>query len=337
MSKPLSRKRKRLTGSLRLRKKQRTGNLGERSRNFSIFGSSIDAIMAKQCKHYPNATIPIILHNTITYLREHLIEEGLFRISGKHDEIQRFQMLYATGSQVDLNSMHKNPHIISSLLKTWLLSLEDPLLTAELYKDFVTISTKIDISNEQRCALIRFTLDKLPRYNLHSFLLILNLLHQVQQQSETNAMTPKNLAIVVGPALLWAPKGPVMEMKNKSAALRSPIISQSTMNIREMHNSLQSVVALLTFMIENYDALVPEEEFAQIVVPEKQPTAQTGQSAYRSTSLESLFNKENAAVNSNVASPLPGKSMLRPKRVTARKSPFRMASCRKMVSKKHHV
>uniref|UniRef100_A0A8K9UFG5 Rho-GAP domain-containing protein n=1 Tax=Oncorhynchus mykiss TaxID=8022 RepID=A0A8K9UFG5_ONCMY len=100
-------------------------------------------------------------------------EEGLFRVAPSTSKLKKLKASLDCGV-MDVQEFSADPHAIAGALKSYLRELPEPLMTSELYEDWIQASKY----------LIKF-LAKLGDYQ------------------DSNKMTPGNMAIVLGPNLLW--------------------------------------------------------------------------------------------------------------------------------------
>uniref|UniRef100_A0AAY4E4Z7 Unconventional myosin-IXa-like n=1 Tax=Denticeps clupeoides TaxID=299321 RepID=A0AAY4E4Z7_9TELE len=81
--------------------------------------------------------VPLVVEKLINYIEMHgLYTEGIYRKSGSTNKIKELKM----GLDADANSMNLddyNIHVIASVLKQWLRDLPNPLMTFELYEEFL--------------------------------------------------------------------------------------------------------------------------------------------------------------------------------------------------------
>ena len=66
--------------------------------------------------------------------------QGIYRLSGAKKKLERLSQLFETAAD-RLDLTEQNPHLVASLLKMYLRRLPEPLMTFELYKDFISIAS----------------------------------------------------------------------------------------------------------------------------------------------------------------------------------------------------
>uniref|UniRef100_A0A3B3R281 Rho GTPase-activating protein 17 n=1 Tax=Paramormyrops kingsleyae TaxID=1676925 RepID=A0A3B3R281_9TELE len=137
-------------------------------------------------------------------------EEGLFRIAAGASKLKKLKAaLDCSTSQ--LEEFYSDPHAVAGALKSYLRELPEPLMTFELYEEWIQASNMSD--PDKRLQALWVTCDSLPKHNKANFRYLVKFLARLAQESEVNKMTPSNIAIVLGPNLLWAKtEGSLAEM-----------------------------------------------------------------------------------------------------------------------------
>lgn len=164
-----------------------------------IFGMELEELLAA----VPNRPIPLILDQCVTYLRQcGMKTPGIFRVSPNNAELNAVRKLYKTPIDVvDLKKKATSPHTVAGLLKSWLLSLPEPLFGFELYDLLLELFTKVP--EESRLSHATVLLNQYlstSRRIIFSFLF--EFLYDLSQFAEVNKMSPNNLGIVFGPNLI---------------------------------------------------------------------------------------------------------------------------------------
>uniref|UniRef100_A0A7N6AEM9 Rho GTPase-activating protein 17 n=1 Tax=Anabas testudineus TaxID=64144 RepID=A0A7N6AEM9_ANATE len=138
-------------------------------------------------------------------------EEGLFRIAAGASKLKKLKAaLDCSTSQ--LEEFYSDPHAVAGALKSYLRELPEPLMTFSLYDEWIQASNKF-IALLCTQYLVKF-------------------LAKLAQDSDVNKMTPSNIAIVLGPNLLWAKtEGTLAEMAAATSvhvvAIIEPIIQHA--------------------------------------------------------------------------------------------------------------
>ncbi|XP_035253691.1 GEM-interacting protein isoform X1 [Anguilla anguilla] len=164
-------------------------------------------------RQYPEEVPFLVQHCTTEIENRALTVQGVYRISGSKPRIQKLCQAFETqGDQVDLSDL--SPHDVTSVLKHFFKELPEPLLTFDLYHDFITVGKNIQRLAEKEPSAqtpgiveditlsLRELLRRLPPYNYSTLHHMVTHLHRVSENYEENKMSVGNLGIVFGPTLL---------------------------------------------------------------------------------------------------------------------------------------
>uniref|UniRef100_A0A8D0GZ61 Myosin IXA n=1 Tax=Sphenodon punctatus TaxID=8508 RepID=A0A8D0GZ61_SPHPU len=148
-------------------------------------------------------TVPLVVEKLINYIEMHgLYTEGIYRKSGSTNKIKELRQ----GLDTDIDSINLdeyNIHVIASVFKQWLRDLPNPLMTFELYEEFLRA-----MGLQERKETIRgvySVIDQLSRTHLHTLERLIFHLVRIALQEETNRMSANALAIVFAPCILRCP------------------------------------------------------------------------------------------------------------------------------------
>ncbi|XP_041705844.2 unconventional myosin-IXAa [Coregonus clupeaformis] len=148
-------------------------------------------------------TVPLVVEKLINYIEMHgLYTEGIFRKSGSTNKIKELRQ----GLDTDVSSMNLddyNIHVIASVLKQWLRDLPNPLMTFELYEEFLRAMGQPD-KKEVICGVYS-VIDLLSRTHLSTLERLIFHLVRIALQEDTNRMSTNALAIVFAPCILRCP------------------------------------------------------------------------------------------------------------------------------------
>uniref|UniRef100_A0A671R4Q2 GEM interacting protein n=1 Tax=Sinocyclocheilus anshuiensis TaxID=1608454 RepID=A0A671R4Q2_9TELE len=172
------------------------------------------------------------------------VQVGIYRISGSKPRILKLcQAFEIQKDQVDLGDL--SPHDITSVLKHFFKELPEPLLTFDLYNNFINVGKEIQRLSEKDLAAetagivtsivvkLRELIGRLPLCNYNTVQHMIAHLNRVAEHYEDNKMSPGNLGIVFGPTLL------------------RPLVSGDVSMIALLETSYQAL--LVEFMISHYD------------------------------------------------------------------------------------
>ncbi|XP_063760955.1 rho GTPase-activating protein 44 isoform X2 [Eleginops maclovinus] len=134
-------------------------------------------------------------------------EEGLFRIAPSASKLKKLKASLDCGV-LDVQEYSSDPHAIAGALKSYLRELPEPLMTTELYDEWIQASNIQDL--DKRLQALMAVCEKLPTDNLNNFRYLIKFLAKLTDYQDENKMTPGNQAIVLGPNLLWTHTEPNM-------------------------------------------------------------------------------------------------------------------------------
>ncbi|KAM4623290.1 rho GTPase-activating protein 44-like [Polymixia lowei] len=127
-------------------------------------------------------------------------EEGLFRVAPSASKLKKLKASLDCGV-LDVQEYSADPHAIAGALKSYLRELPEPLMTFELYEEWIQASNLPD--QDKRLQALLVACEKLPPANANNFKYLIKFLAKLTEYQDANKMTPGNIAIVLGPNLLW--------------------------------------------------------------------------------------------------------------------------------------
>ncbi|XP_016406290.1 unconventional myosin-IXAa isoform X2 [Sinocyclocheilus rhinocerous] len=147
--------------------------------------------------------VPLVVEKLINYIEMHgLYTEGIYRKSGSTNKIKELKQ----GLDTDVNGMNLddyNINVIGSVFKQWLRDLPNPLMTFELYEEFLRAMGLQDKKEVIRG--VYSIIDQLSRTHLNTLERLIFHLVRIALQEETNRMSANALAIVFAPCILRCP------------------------------------------------------------------------------------------------------------------------------------
>ncbi|ORY07849.1 RhoGAP-domain-containing protein, partial [Basidiobolus meristosporus CBS 931.73] len=173
----------------------------------SIFGVELSTLMKCENGDY---SLPVIVEKCLQEVEERgLYEVGIYRISGMASAIEQLRRSFNDDCEsVDLSSERWGDiNAISGVLKQWLRELPEPVLTFELYNDFIAAAAIEDY--DTRLIEIKNLVVKLPTPNYILLKRLIEHLEMITDYEDVNHMYASNLAIVFGPTLIRPPSGPL--------------------------------------------------------------------------------------------------------------------------------
>lgn len=199
--------------------------------------------------------------------------EGLMRVSGNQNEVKKLKALLSSGEPVNLDD-YADHHVITGAFKMIFREMEEPILTFDLYKNFLGASDLKE--SNARMSFLKALLITLPPFNAELFNTLLSFLYIIQTNSAVNKMTSENLAIVFAPTVLRPREETVDTMMGDAS----------------------TTTAVMKFMIDNCKSLFPGAQNLPIIstIVSEEPKAK------QEKSMEKLFeeslDKLNAALQS---------------------------------------
>lgn len=137
-------------------------------------------------------------------------EEGLFRVAPSASKLKKLKAALDC-CVVDVQEYSADPHAIAGALKSYLRELPEPLMTFELYEEWIQASNIPE--QEKRLQALWNACEKLPKANYNNIRYLIKFLAKLTEYQDMNKMTPSNVAIVLGPNLLWPQaEGNITEM-----------------------------------------------------------------------------------------------------------------------------
>ncbi|XP_025899396.1 rho GTPase-activating protein 44 isoform X2 [Nothoprocta perdicaria] len=137
-------------------------------------------------------------------------EEGLFRVAPSASKLKKLKAALDC-CVVDVQEYSADPHAIAGALKSYLRELPEPLMTFELYDEWIQASNIQE--QDKRLQALWNACEKLPKANYNNIRYLIKFLARLTEYQDTNKMTPSNVAIVLGPNLLWPQaEGNITEM-----------------------------------------------------------------------------------------------------------------------------
>ncbi|KAL8552502.1 hypothetical protein ACS0TY_001259 [Phlomoides rotata] len=157
-----------------------------------VFGVPIELVVQRQQSSMPIPTI--LMKCADSLILSGLNTQELFKAHGDKKVLQQLVYLY----NQDLNASlpeGMSPVDLAALIKCYIASLPEPLITFEMYNDIIDARSSIHA--------MRNTLKKLPTVNYMTLELITALLLRVSQKSLVNKMDARSLAVEVAPVIMW--------------------------------------------------------------------------------------------------------------------------------------
>jgi Rho GTPase-activating protein 1 len=198
----------------------------------AMFGQSLEIAMA----HPMNAglQIPCLVQSAIEAITAHGIHlEGIFRISGNATRIKQLQESFDKGVPLDLIE-ESDVHAVAGLLKRYLRELPEPLIPFSIFPSLLQVLSEPN-PDDVKHAFIQAQLCELTPTAFIVLDRMIQLCVKIAAHESENRMGPSNLAIVIGPNIMYGQDAP----GNPAAAMASA----------------SSVISIVTMLITHSDTL----------------------------------------------------------------------------------
>ncbi|XP_067665748.1 unconventional myosin-IXb-like isoform X12 [Haliotis asinina] len=163
-----------------------------------IFGAGLESLVSEGCK------VPKVAERLIQTIEMHgMFTEGLYRKSGAAPKVRHLRQIIE--SDIDAVDFEEYPvHVLTSTLKCFFRELPEPLLTFDLYDDFLRAA---EIKDEKERIQSLFTvIERLPKANYNLCERLMFHLARVAMHEGSNKMSCNGLAIIFAPCLLRSNK-----------------------------------------------------------------------------------------------------------------------------------
>ncbi|GMS89098.1 hypothetical protein PENTCL1PPCAC_11273 [Pristionchus entomophagus] len=128
--------------------------------------------------------------------------EGIYRVSGSHDQMEKLSKQFDTNHNVDL-AMVEDIHTVCGLLKLYLRRLPQQLVPLSVYKALLSAFTINHANTNEKIRACRKALDGLSEANTTTFHMLLMHLSRVAERADENKMTVENLATIFSPTVFY--------------------------------------------------------------------------------------------------------------------------------------
>lgn len=149
-----------------------------------------------------NGYVPMIVARCIDIVEARgLSVVGIYRIPGNTAAISALTEQVNRGfDEICLKDPRwEDVNVVSSLLKSFLRNLPEPILPNDYYHRFIAADK---LGGEKRLENLRNLLNELPPHSYETLKHLIQHLHRVSKNSLVNLMEPRNLAIVFGPSVV---------------------------------------------------------------------------------------------------------------------------------------
>ncbi|XP_037292347.1 unconventional myosin-IXa isoform X2 [Manduca sexta] len=191
--------------------------------------------------------IPVVVDRLITTIEmTGLYTEGLYRKSGLSSKVRELRRLLDERPEEGVERLDVFAvHVRASVLKSFFRELPEPLLTFDLYDDFMLAAQITD--PQERVSTIFTILRKLPKPNFDLVERLIFHLARVALREDHNRMGPNALAIVFAPCILRTHKvqpaqDSLHDIARQTACLEAILVDK----MRTTRGMLQDIATLET-------------------------------------------------------------------------------------------
>ncbi|XP_066938336.1 uncharacterized protein [Macrobrachium rosenbergii] len=190
---------------------------------------------------------------------------GIFRKSANARLVRELREKLDSGDvegTVDLDNVQIT--VVAALLKEFLRSMPDCLLVSDLYEEWLELTHIAGF--RERISQTLLLCSRLPRAHLKLLQHFLCVLHHIVRRASENMMSASNLAVCVGPSILW-PSSPVLALSPEDS---------------------KQVPAVVEFLIEHCRDIFGEDILHLLGEPPERDPLRQDSGAEESDSLHSL-------------------------------------------------
>ncbi|GMT28295.1 hypothetical protein PFISCL1PPCAC_19592 [Pristionchus fissidentatus] len=186
--------------------------------------------------------VPVLLSRLLVAIEVRgLFTEGIYRKSGSIAQIRqaRVQMDAAQdGEGVPIDDMQI--HVLTTLVKSFLRELPDPIMTFDLYENFLNVSEVEETAERIRCLTVM--VDLLPKHNKCVLDRLIYHMARVAHQDSVNRMNAHNLALIFGPCLMRRKESvhaqDQLQDVNRQAICVAALVEEKLRQYRETLNNI---------------------------------------------------------------------------------------------------
>lgn len=160
---------------------------------FPVFGMSL-GLAVERSKCHDGVKLPLIVRNCIDYLQENLNSEQIYKADGMKTRIQTLKKCYNNREPI---TEEMDVATASSLLKTYISELPEPILTTELITRFEEVSALPDVTTQ--ASELSLLIDQLPKVNQILLAWLTRHLSAVINHGKSNKLNAQCLAVLLSP------------------------------------------------------------------------------------------------------------------------------------------
>ncbi|CAG9541021.1 unnamed protein product [Cercopithifilaria johnstoni] len=160
-----------------------------------FFGANLSSLMDDQ------ETVPIVIDKLFMAIElKGLFVEGIYRKSAAIGQVRNVRRTIENAELETLSFDDVSTHVITTLVKSFFRELPEPLITYDLYENFLNASEVQESAERIRCLSV--IVELLPKCNKSVLDRLLYHLARVANQESVNKMGAANLALIFAPCIL---------------------------------------------------------------------------------------------------------------------------------------
>ncbi|XP_069137072.1 unconventional myosin-IXb-like isoform X5 [Argopecten irradians] len=262
-----------------------------------VFGAPLTSLVSEKDK------IPVIIGKLINLVELHgLYTIGVYRKSGANAKVKLLKQNLDSGKEdlTDIDLVEFNIHTLASTLKKFFVELPEPLLTFDLYDDFIRTT---DIKDEkERIQSLYAVIDKLPKPNYDLFERLIFHLARIAHHETFNKMSVSGLSIIFAPCLLRTSKNLQAQDSLSQVPRQTKVINHIIQEqLYKLKSTLEDITTLETAAETATDRLnVVRASMRKSPVEEKKRVS--GASVTSSESIDGITHAEEMALRSHIRS-----------------------------------
>lgn len=160
-----------------------------------IFGVSL-GLAVERSRCHDGVKLPLVVRDCIDFLQENLTSEQIYKVEGVKTRIQHLKKCY--NNRESHNEEFDVP-TASTLLKTYIQELPEPILTTELITRFEEVSSLPDVTEQAK--QLEQLIDQLPKCNQVLLAWLSRHFSEVINHGKSNKMNAQNLSVLLSPIL----------------------------------------------------------------------------------------------------------------------------------------
>ncbi|XP_063770429.1 LOW QUALITY PROTEIN: rho GTPase-activating protein 45 [Pseudophryne corroboree] len=181
-----------------------------------LFGRNFSEASLRSPDH-----VPFLIHKCVSEIEARaLTMKGIYRVNGVKTRVEKLCQAFENGKEL-VELSQASPHDLSNVLKLYLRQLPEPLMPFRLYNGLMGLAkeslrgcepgkaSRLEDKGEETVTEIKIMVEKLkellldlPHENKVTLQYLIKHLCRVSDQEQINKMSPSNLGIVFGPALM---------------------------------------------------------------------------------------------------------------------------------------